>query len=79
MEHRDTAKDAATLGWLCKKQGKYEQAEPLYVRALAIYEQQLGTAHPHTQVIRGNYASLRHTTGRDEEATRLDRKRIPSS
>jgi tetratricopeptide (TPR) repeat protein len=35
-----------TLAYLYQAQGKYEQAEPLYVRALAICEQQLGPAHP---------------------------------
>ena len=35
-EHLDTARDASTLAYLYRVQGKYEQAEPLYVRALAI-------------------------------------------
>jgi hypothetical protein len=39
-------------------QGKYEQPEPLYQRALAICEQQLGAQHPTTQTVRKNYARL---------------------
>jgi hypothetical protein len=58
---------------------RYAEAEPLYVRALSVREQQLGTEHPHTQVIRGNYALLLHTIGRDEEATGPDMKRTLSS
>jgi tetratricopeptide (TPR) repeat protein len=44
---------------LYKNQGKYEQAEPLYQRALAICERSLGPDHPTTVTIRENYASLK--------------------
>lgn len=37
-------------------QGRYAEAEPLYVRALAIYEQRLGRTHPHTLTVAANYA-----------------------
>ena len=53
-------------------QGQYEQAEPLFQRALAICEQQLGPQHPTTQAIRANYARLLRTMGRDAEAAALD-------
>ncbi len=39
-------------------QGKYEQAEPLYQRAIAIDEQVLGPEHPTTKTIRENHAKL---------------------
>ena len=39
-------------------QGKYEQAESLYERALAIREQQLGPEHPDTATSLNNLAVL---------------------
>jgi hypothetical protein len=39
-------------------QGKYEEAEPLYLQALAIAEQALGENHPTTVKIRENLESL---------------------
>ncbi|MGV0024698.1 tetratricopeptide repeat protein [Phormidesmis priestleyi] len=47
------------LAVLYKSQGRYEAAEPLYVRSLQIYEQQLGASHPNTQKVRENLALLR--------------------
>jgi tetratricopeptide (TPR) repeat protein len=46
------------LAELYRIQGKYEQAEPLYQRALAIREKQLGAKHPTTATIRENYHTL---------------------
>ena len=37
------------LASLYQQQGKYEQAEPLYQRALAIYERKVGAEHPDTK------------------------------
>ncbi len=56
--HPLTATSLNNLAGLYHAQGKYEQAEPLLVRALAISEQQLGPVHPQTLVIQGNYAYL---------------------
>lgn len=38
--------------------GKYEQAEPLYSRSLAIYEKALGKDHPNTKIVRDNLQIL---------------------
>jgi hypothetical protein len=38
---------------------RYIEAEPLYVRSLAIREQRLGTDHPDTQSTRDNLDRLR--------------------
>ena len=46
------------------KQGKYEEAEPLYQRALAIDEKALGPEYPDTASIRENYADLLRKTER---------------
>jgi hypothetical protein len=51
----------------------------LFLRALSIFEQQLGAQHPHTQTVRGNYASLLRKLGRDEEANALEATLPPSS
>ena len=79
MTHPETATSLNNLALLYRAQGKYEQAEPLYMRALSICEQQLGAEHPHTQIILGNYLSLPRRMGQDEEVTRLERKHTPSS
>ncbi len=73
-EHLDTASAALILARLYRAQGKYEQAEPLYQRSLAICEQQLGPLHPHTQIFRRNYVALLRTMGRDAEAGALETK-----
>ncbi|NJL42850.1 MAG: tetratricopeptide repeat protein, partial [Pseudanabaena sp. SU_2_4] len=46
------------LAKLCQAQGKYSEAEPLYVRAVQILEQALGAEHPNTRAVRDNCASL---------------------
>ena len=70
----------ASTTWLdSTMQGNYEQAEPLYLRALAIREQQLGPLHPPTQIIRGNYIALLRTMGRDAEARVFETKHMPPS
>jgi hypothetical protein len=46
MHHIETANNLNNLGLLYGKQGKYEQAEPLFTRVLAIYEQILISNHP---------------------------------
>jgi len=56
--HPDTATSLNNLAELYHSQGKYEQAEPLYQRALAIREQALGPNHPNTNATRANYAGL---------------------
>jgi Tetratricopeptide repeat len=74
-----TAISLGNLAGLYLEQGQNEQAEPLYVRALAISEQQLGPLHPQTQIIRGNYSALLHTMRRDAETVELETKRMPPS
>jgi hypothetical protein len=44
---------------LYDSQGKYEEAEPLYLQALAIAEQALGENHPATVKIRENLQMMR--------------------
>ncbi len=59
------------LAGLYYNQGKYEQAEPLYQRALAIREQQLGPKHPDTAHSLNNLGLLYETQGKYAEAEPL--------
>jgi len=70
-EHPDMAQSLDNLATLCRSKGKYELAKPLYQRALAIYQQQLGTQHSQTLAVRGNYADLLKKVGQDGETTLL--------
>ncbi|WP_375329519.1 tetratricopeptide repeat protein [Microcystis sp. BLCC-F210] len=47
------------LAKLYQSQGRYEEAEPLLIQALAIAEQALGENHPNTVKIRENLQTLR--------------------
>jgi tetratricopeptide (TPR) repeat protein len=46
------------IGWYLTDRGRYSEAESLYVRALAIREQQLGAEHPDTANSLNNLADL---------------------
>ena len=52
-------------------QGRYGEAEPLYERALAIHEQELGASHPGTANSLNNLAELYSAQGRYEDAKSL--------
>jgi tetratricopeptide (TPR) repeat protein len=58
-------------GYYLNARGRYAEAEPLYVRALAIREQQLGAEHPGTATSLNNLAALYHAQGKDGEAEAL--------
>jgi len=70
-EHPDTATSLNNLAALYSDQGKDEQAEPLYQRALAIRERVLGAEHPSTRATRKNYAELLQKMGRGTETAEL--------
>ncbi|XGW00851.1 MAG: tetratricopeptide repeat protein (plasmid) [Leptolyngbya sp. BL-A-14] len=75
LDRPEQALDLATcLNWIAELyyvQGRYREAEPLYVRALSIREQQLGTDHPDVALVLNNLANLYHSTGRYAEAEPL--------
>ena len=50
----------------------YAEAEPLYQRALAIYENALGPEHPYVATTLENYAALLRKTARVDEAERFE-------
>ena len=60
------------LAVCCKAQGRSDEAEAFYRRALAIFEARLGPDHPHLAVCRENYALLLREIGRDREALALE-------
>jgi tetratricopeptide (TPR) repeat protein len=53
------------------RRAQYAQAEPLYQRALAINEQQLGPEHPDTARSLNNLAALYYTQGKYEQVEPL--------
>jgi tetratricopeptide (TPR) repeat protein len=57
-------------------QGKYADAEPLYRRALAVYEEALGKRHPDTATCYNNLALDLQYQGRSGEAEPLYRKAL---
>lgn len=54
------------LALLYESQGRYEEAEPLYERALAIREKALGAEHPSTVATLNNLAEIYRKLGKDE-------------
>jgi tetratricopeptide (TPR) repeat protein len=60
----DVAIRLSRLANLYYDQGRYSDAEPLYLRALAIREQQLGANHPATANSLNNLANLYESIGR---------------
>ena len=56
-----------SLAMLYHAQGKYAEAEPLYLRALAIMEKALGPDHPNVATTLETYAALLRTMRRDSE------------
>ena len=70
-----TSETAALLlnrtGYYYKSQGRYEEAEPLYLDALAMGQRLLGDAHPDVASSLFNLGALRYKQGRYREALAL--------
>ncbi len=61
------------LALLYRAQGRYSEAEPLFLRTLAIFEVRLGTGHPNTQTVLSNLkAFLRQTIAASRRAELSD-------
>ena len=45
-----------------KNQGKYNEATPMYQKALAIYIKALGEEHPSVAITFGNLGNVSHVT-----------------
>jgi tetratricopeptide (TPR) repeat protein len=59
------------LAFLYNSQGKYNEAEPLYLRSLSICEKQLGENHPHVATSLNDLAGLYKSQGKYNEAEPL--------
>ena len=66
-------------GYYYESQGRYEEAEPLYVDALAMGQRLLGEAHPDVATSLNNLAALYYSQGRYEEAEPLYRDALAMS
>ncbi|MFB3131729.1 MAG: tetratricopeptide repeat protein, partial [Rhodothermales bacterium] len=71
-DHPNTVKSLNNLAGLLDSQGKYDEAEPLYRRALGIFENALGPDHPNTITARKNFQIFLREQGRDDEAAALE-------
>ncbi len=60
------------LAEVYRLEGRYAEAEPLFKRALAIFEKALGPEHPNVATGLENYAALLRKTGRADEATEME-------
>ncbi|MBD2021152.1 tetratricopeptide repeat protein, partial [Leptolyngbya sp. FACHB-36] len=67
----EVALSLAWLAFLYELQGRYSEAEPLYVQALDIRQRQLGSDHPHVATSLNNLAGLYQSQGRYSEAEPL--------
>ena len=67
-DHPDVAKQLNNLALLCQNQGKYEEVEKYYQRALAIYESKLGEDDPNVAKTKNNLASAYLKQGKYKEA-----------
>jgi tetratricopeptide (TPR) repeat protein len=57
-DHPDVAQSLANLAVLYREQGRYADAEPLFRRALAIWEKALGSEHLRVALALNNLALL---------------------
>ena len=62
------------LAELYRAQGKYDQAEPLYKRSLAIREKALGPDHPDVATSLNNLAALYRKTGQVKTAEAMEKR-----
>ncbi|KAL7978120.1 hypothetical protein Chor_005107 [Crotalus horridus] len=69
--HPDVAKQLNNLALLCQNQGKYEEVQYYYQRALEIYESRLGPDNPNVAKTKNNLASSYIKQGKYKEAEAL--------
>jgi hypothetical protein len=58
----------SNLAGLLTETNRHAEAEPLYRRALAIFEKSFGPDHPNVGIVRDNLASLMKDTNRQPKA-----------
>ncbi|MDZ8227763.1 tetratricopeptide repeat protein, partial [Nostoc sp. ChiVER01] len=67
----DVATSLNNLALLYNSQGRYSEAEPLFIQALALRRQLLGDEHPNVATSLNNLANLYYSQGRYSEAEPL--------
>ena len=70
-DHPSVATSLNNLALLYRSQGKYSEAEPLYLRSLEIRERELGADHPDVATSLNNLAALYKLQGKYSEAEAL--------
>ena len=73
-DHPNVATSLNNQAELYRTQVQYAAAEPLYKRALSIYEKALGPDHPSVATTPNNLALLYRATGRNLEAQELENR-----
>ena len=71
-EHLDTLRSISNLAWVLERQGKYEAAEEMNLRALEIQEKALGPEHPDTLASVSNLAWVRMRQGKFKAAVEMN-------
>ena len=69
--HPSTLTSMNNLAGLYQAQGRYSEAEPLYVDCLALEKEVLGERHPSTLGSEYNLAAFRYVCGQDQEAKEM--------
>jgi Tetratricopeptide repeat len=69
---RNTATNLTNLALLYDNQQRYNDAEPLYRRAISIREKVFGSGHPDRTFSIRSYVALLRKLGRDDEAQTLE-------
>lgn len=62
-----------------RESGQYEEAEAVAREALPLREEELGAAHPHTLLLRGDLALTLHAAGRRQEALAMASEALTAS
>jgi kinesin light chain len=70
-DHPDVAKQLNNLALLCQNQGKYEEVEQYYRRALHIYESKLGPDDPNVAKTKNNLSSAYLKQGKYKVSAQL--------
>ena len=74
--HPDGAEAYNTLAVIYQARGNYDAAQPLYVRALAIWEKSLGVEHSNVATVLNNLAALHREQGNHDAAEPLYRRAL---
>ncbi|MDB9349358.1 tetratricopeptide repeat protein, partial [Nodularia spumigena] len=74
--HPDVATSLNNLANLYYSQGRYDEAEPLYLQAFKIRQQVFGVDHPKTVTVRENLDNLRANLSDSPQSGNFDSNHI---